>query len=475
MLQELDFSRCHVVVVGDVMLDRYWEGDAFRISPEAPVPVVKVENMHDRVGGAANVALNVRALGAKTTLIGSVGVDEAADTLTTLLQDARVIPALIRIPGERTTLKLRVLGRHQQLIRLDFETPYRGGTGKVLDALMAIGDNIDVLILSDYAKGILAEPSVLMEYAQSRGIKVLVDPKRQDVEAYRGAHYLTPNLAEFEAIVGPCETQAILETKGTVLLKALSLDGLLVTQGSQGMTLFEAEGATTHIPTEAKEVFDITGAGDTVIAVWGAMLAAGATALAGARLANTAAGLSVARLGTATVTLEELQWTAIGEIVSVLQLKKLIHMRRMQQQKIVMTNGCFDILHAGHVTYLKQARALGDCLIVAVNDDDSVRRLKGDTRPVNTLAYRMQILAALACVDYVVAFSEDTPENVIATILPDFLVKGGDYTPDQIAGGRQVVENGGCIKIVPLMNPEDCSTTSILARSTNKIPMGEVV
>lgn len=360
----------------------------------------------------------------------------------------------------RTTLKLRVIGRHQQLIRLDFEDKRAWSAAILLEKLKLVLEQADVLILSDYAKGVLSEPERIIHYAKERGVKVLVDPKRADLQAYAGAYCLTPNRHEFETAVGTCSDRHELEEKGKALLKSLQLEALLVTQGSQGMTLIEAT-QTTHINAQAREVFDVTGAGDTVIAILAAMLAAKQSITLSAQLANIGAGIVVGKLGTATVSKEELTCSERG-ILSFPALREEINVRRRRGDKVVMTNGCFDVLHAGHVTYLKQARALGDCLIVAVNDDDSVKRLKGVSRPVNTLIHRLQVLAELQSVDYVVPFSEDTPENIIADILPDILVKGGDYTPSQIAGGKQVLANGGQIKIIDLV--PDCSTTRTLKK-----------
>lgn len=469
MLTCPDFSHCRIIVLGDVMLDRYWHGDTSRISPEAPVQVVKIEQSEERVGGAANVALNVSALGAQTTLLGAVGEDESGKTLSTCLKQKHVDCKFIHSSKIRTTLKLRVLGRHQQLIRLDFEDKHPWPAQEFITRLEPIIANADILILSDYAKGVLSQPSALIQYARAHGVKVLVDPKNADLSVYQGASLLTPNLSEFEAAVGVCHTELDIEQKGKKLVEDLNLEALLVTRGSQGMTLIQATGAIDHIPSQAREVFDITGAGDTVIAVLAASMAAQLPLLQSAKLANIAAGISVGKLGTATITCEELRAelkpTFVRDdlgIFSAARLVKEVEKRKKLGHKVVMTNGCFDILHAGHVNYLKQARALGDCLIIAVNDDESVSRLKGPTRPVNTLEHRLQVLAALACVDYVVAFSHDTPEDLIATILPDILVKGGDYTPEQIAGAKQVIANGGKVEIMPLI--AGCSTTRTLEK-----------
>jgi len=451
-----------VIVMGDAMLDRYWHGDTSRISPEAPVPVVHIEAQEERVGGAANVAVNVQALGIVTTFIGVVGEDEAGETLQKLLGKTGVQCALIKALVQ-TTLKLRVLGRHQQLIRLDFERKTPWPAEKMVTQLASVAEKVDVLILSDYAKGVLAYPQDIIAYARERGMKIVVDPKHADLNIYRGAHVLTPNLGEFEAMVGSCKTDKEIEIKGLTLVKALGLEGLLVTRGSKGMSLIESDQCVTHIPAKAKEVFDVTGAGDTVIAVLAASLAEKKTLLEAAQLANVAAGISVGRLGTATVTKAELQAALLAkENHSVETLLVEIQRRKAKGEKIVMTNGCFDILHAGHVTYLKQARALGDCLIVAVNSDASVSRLKGPSRPINPLAHRMDILSALACVDYVIDFDEPTPQKLIAALLPTILVKGGDYKVEQIAGAKEVIQEGGEVKILPFV--PGCSTTTILDR-----------
>lgn len=477
-----DFSRCKIIVIGDVMLDRYWHGDTSRISPEAPVPVVRIEQDEERVGGAANVAVNVQSLSVQTTLISVIGKDETGGKLQGLLKEKGVQCRLIESLRHNTTLKLRVLGRHQQLIRLDFESNHPCSLEQILESLEQLISSADILILSDYAKGVLANPKPLIECARRHGVKVLVDPKNADLSVYQGANILTPNLSEFEAAVGPCNNTAEIEKNALNLVEQLGLDALLVTRGSQGMSLIQADKPARHICAKAKEVFDITGAGDTVIAVLAACLAAGTPIEEASEMANIAAGIAVGRLGTATITREELQ-AALGAaenvslekgVTSLTTLLPEIARRKVRNEKIVFTNGCFDVLHAGHVTYLQQARALGDCLVVAVNDDDSVRRLKGQTRPINPLPERLQVLAALACVDYVISFSEDTPLNVIEQVLPHILVKGGDYTPEEVVGGTKVINHGGKIKILPFV--PGCSTTSMLERvNKGKVQSGEVL
>ena len=464
-----DFSTARVLVVGDVMLDRYWHGDTGRISPEAPVPVVRVGQIEERPGGAANVAFNIGALEGSSVLLALTGDDEAADRLQHSLAGARVDCRFQRQPGVPTITKLRVISRHQQLIRLDFESPLDGvdrrGFDAAFDAALA---EVDVVILSDYAKGTLRDPASLIARARRAGRRVLVDPKHKDFSVYRGATLLTPNFGEFEAAAGPCPDEETLEHKARQLLRDCELEALLVTRGEQGMSLFRIDAPALHLATQAREVFDVTGAGDTVISVLAAALAAGAEMPVATALANLGAGIVVGKLGTATVSIPELRRALHGldqaaQIpMSEARLKVLVGDARAHGERIVFTNGCFDILHAGHVAYLQQARKLGDRLIVAVNDDASVAALKGPTRPVNPLAQRMAVLAGLAAVDWVVPFSEDTPERLIRELLPDVLVKGGDYRPEQIAGADAVQANGGEVVVLDFL--DGCSTSAIVKR-----------
>ena len=464
-----DFSHAHVLVAGDVMLDRYWHGATSRISPEAPVPVVRVQTDELRVGGAGNVALNITALGAGATLAALVGEDEAAETLRSQLASGRVVSKLLATAESRTITKLRVLSRHQQLIRLDFEdafpaTAAEAMPGAVVSALAGAG----ALVLSDYAKGALTQAEPMIAAARAAGVPVVVDPKGTDFGRYRGASVLTPNLAEFEAVVGACADDAVLVQRGEALRDELSLDALLITRSERGMTLLERGQPPLHLPTQAREVFDVTGAGDTVVAVLAAGLAAGLGLPQATQLANLAAGVVVGKLGTATVSLEELRAAMqahaplLTGVIDEMALIRRIGQAKAAGERVVMTNGCFDILHPGHITYLQQARALGDRLIVAVNTDDSVRRLKGETRPINALETRMFMLAALSAVDWVVPFAEDTPERLICALKPDILVKGGDYRVDDIAGGACVMAAGGDVKILSFVDGH--STTGMIAR-----------
>lgn len=463
-----DFAKVRLLVAGDVMLDRYWYGSTSRISPEAPVPVVAIGSREDRLGGAANVALGLAALGVQTRLYGMAGQDEAGETLRGLLEKSGIRAELQHSPLRPTITKLRVISHQQQMIRLDFEAEADASAALPLAPFQAQLAEVDAVVLSDYAKGALHSVQELIAAARAAGKPVLVDPKQQDFGVYRGATLITPNRHEFERAVGRCRSEAELVAKGEALLEEMDWQALLLTRGEEGMTLLQHEGEPLTIPAQAHEVFDVTGAGDTVIAVVAAAVAAGLELKGAAALANLAAGIAVGKLGTATVSLAELEHAASlpqphkstqGVVGEAALLKQLIASKR-RGERIVMTNGCFDILHPGHVAYLEEARRLGDRLIVAVNDDASVQRLKGPERPINPLEHRSAVLAGLAAVDWVVPFSEDTPARLIEAVAPDVLVKGGDYTVEQIAGHESVLARGGEVKILPFL--EAHSTTGII-------------
>lgn len=461
------FSQARVLVVGDVMLDRYWHGGTSRISPEAPVPVVRVESTEDRPGGAANVAVNVLSLGGQATILGLTGDDADARALERLLRQRGAQVEFVRVAGVPTITKLRVISRNQQLIRLDFEdATLQSDQQTLLERFKALLPDADVVVLSDYGKGVLRQAQEFIQAARMAGKPVLVDPKSRDFSIYRGASVITPNRGEFEAVVGACGSDEELAAKGLRLLDALGLEALLITRGEEGMTLLRAGHEPLHLPAQAREVFDVTGAGDTVISVLASGLAAGLELPEAMVLANAAAGIVVGKLGTASVTAAELRQSLFEAhhngrgVVSEEELVQLVEAARARGETIVMTNGCFDILHAGHVAYLQQAASLGQRLIVAVNDDDSVRRLKGAERPINPLEHRMAVLAGLAAVDWVTSFSEDTPERLISRILPDVLVKGGDYRVEDIAGARCVQENGGTVVVLDYV--DGLSTTRVI-------------
>lgn len=460
-----DFSKVRVLVAGDLMLDRYWHGATSRISPEAPVAVVRVENEEGRPGGAGNVALNVAALGGQVTLLGLTGDDETGRLLERRLAERGVSCRFDRLERFATITKLRVISRHQQLIRLDFEDGFPGYDSA--DLLADFERQLawaDAVVLSDYAKGTLRAVPRFIELGRAAGKPILVDPKGDDFSRYRGATLLTPNLAEFEAVVGRCADEATLGERGLRLMDDLALDALLVTRGEHGMTLFKKGESAQHLPAQAREVYDITGAGDTVIAVLAAGLAAGLPMEGATALANTAAGVVVGKLGTATVTPQELHAASRGPVTrGVLDEEALVAAvaaARAGGETVVFTNGCFDILHAGHVSYLEEASRLGDRLVVAVNVDATVRELKGAGRPVNPLASRLRVLAALGCVDWVVPFAEATPERLVCRLRPDVLVKGGDHDPATIAGADCVRAAGGKVCVVTYVDGH--STTRII-------------
>jgi D-beta-D-heptose 7-phosphate kinase/D-beta-D-heptose 1-phosphate adenosyltransferase len=461
------FDHARVLVVGDVMLDRYWHGVSSRISPEAPVPVVNVGLTEDRPGGAANVALNLAALGCQVSLVGVIGDDEAGRILEQRLRATPIHIDFHKSLSKPTVTKLRVISRHQQLLRMDFEEKYLfEDSSAVIDKTEALLANVDVLLLSDYAKGSLQDCQRLILLARQRGIPVLVDPKSNNYQHYASATMLTPNFHEFETVVGACATEQDLINKGLELISELKLDALLVTRGEQGMTLLRSGYAELHLPARAREVFDVTGAGDTVIAALAGALAAGELMPEAVAISNLAAGIVVGKLGTATVSAHELRSAIYAEqgiecgVVTEDQLLLALMDVRANCEKIVFTNGCFDIIHAGHVGYLEEARKQGVRLVVAVNSDASVKRLKGEGRPINNLERRMAVLAGLESVDWVVSFDDDTPERLIERIKPDVLVKGGDYREDQVVGAPIVKAYGGVIKVLSFF--ENCSTTSIV-------------
>ena len=465
------FEQARLLVAGDVMLDRYWQGATARISPEAPVPVVQVEQSDDRPGGAANVALNLASLGATAELTGIVGQDDNAGLLEGRLHQSGVETRFHASADCPTITKLRVMSRNQQLIRLDFEEPLTTELGFTQAYTEALAE-ANLVILSDYAKGTLSDIQPLIQQARQAGKKVLIDPKGKDYSRYRQATLLTPNLSELEAVVGPCKDQAQLEQKAEALRRELELEALLVTLSEKGMLLLREGEAPVHLPTRAQEIFDVTGAGDTVIAVLGLALASGHAYPEAMMLANLAAGLVVAKPGTATVSIAEL-YTALHNdklieygVLSAETLAEVVKAAQARGEKVVMTNGCFDLLHAGHVAYLEEARQLGDRLIVAVNSDASVSRLKGPARPINPLERRMRVLAGLQAVDWVVAFDEDTPAALIRQLLPDLLVKGGDYQPEQIAGADAVLKAGGEVQVLAFV--DGVSTTAMVRSILDK-------
>ncbi|EGW23015.1 bifunctional D-glycero-beta-D-manno-heptose-7-phosphate kinase/D-glycero-beta-D-manno-heptose 1-phosphate adenylyltransferase HldE [Methylobacter tundripaludum] len=464
-----EFGQARIIVIGDVMLDRYWSGQAARISPEAPVPVVRVKTIEDRVGGAGNVALNIAKLGGKVTLLAVVGDDAEGDALRRLLEAEGVVCDFVVEQEIRSICKLRVMAQHQQLIRIDFEeTSLKFDSDALLSRLVKHLPENNTVVFSDYGKGTLADVSTYIIEAKQAGIKVLVDPKGADYQCYAHADLITPNLSELQTVVGVAGNEDDLIEKGRALLKQYQIPTLLLTRGEAGMTLIQ-DAQVHSLPAQAKDVFDVTGAGDTVIAVMALAVALDMALYDAMYLANLAGGIVVGKLGTSTVSMQELTRAMHGDrdsqygIVSEDELARIMVGAKAHDERIIMTNGCFDLLHAGHVTYLQQAKALGERLVVAVNSDASVRQLKGESRPINGLQERMTVLAALACVDWVVSFEEETPERLYCRLLPDVIVKGGDYSSEQVAGGDCVIRAGGEVKILQFVDGQ--STTAMIKKA----------
>ena len=464
-----------IAVVGDVMLDVYVWGDVRRISPDAPVPVVDVRRRSHGCGGAANVAVNLAVAGARVALVGATGADHERDLVLALLAEHGIAAdGLIADPARRTTTKTRVLARGQQLVRLDHEdrAPLGGPPRAALDAALdaALGD-ARAVVVSDYAKGVVDRETVARAVAGARrrspAIPVIVDPKSADFGIYAGCTAITPNRAEAEAASGRrIESDEDVAAAAARLHEAADASLVLLTRGERGLSLSRRDGAVTHVAAGAREVFDVTGAGDTVLAYFTLGLAGGATPENAAALANAAAGVAVGKVGAGPVRPHE-ALAALGaagggpsKILDARQAVARAAHERSLGKRIVFTNGCFDLLHAGHVQLLEQARALGDFLVVALNSDASVTRLKGAGRPLVGEADRTRLLAALDAVGCVVVFDEDTPLGLIRAIRPDVLVKGGDYRPETIVGASEVAGWNGRVATIPLVAGR--STTALL-------------
>lgn len=473
------FRAARVLVLGDAMLDRYVYGTVDRMSPEAPIPVLRIESMRAMPGGAGNVARNVAALGAKAVLVGVVGDDAAGAELGELLgRQAGVDARLIAAAGRPTTVKTRYIAGRQQLLRADAEhtAPANGAlAARLLDAVRAALANVDVVVLSDYAKGVLADPVLAetIKLARAAGKPVIADPKSPHFGRYRGATLLTPNRLELAtATRRACDDDDACAAAAAAAIAESGVEALLATRGERGMTLARAGKPPVHLAAEAREVFDVSGAGDTVVATIAVALAAGAGLVEAAELANLAAGIAVAKLGTAVVHPVDLIGAVHAHAVLATEakvvaletaLERVAHWRS-RGERIGFTNGCFDLIHPGHVSLLAQARAACDRLIVGLNADASVRRLKGPDRPVQNETARGVVLASLASVDLVVPFEEDTPIELIRALRPDVLVKGADYRLDQVVGADVVQAYGGRVLLAELLTGH--STSSTIARAT---------
>jgi D-beta-D-heptose 7-phosphate kinase/D-beta-D-heptose 1-phosphate adenosyltransferase len=481
VIEEIEqrWATKRLLVVGDVMLDKYIWGEVGRISPEAPVPVVRATHQSHQPGGAANVAMNLCRLGAQAEVIGFTGADEDERLLAEGLRANSITPRFVVSSGFPTITKQRILGGRQQMLRLDSE---RLGArsdddyARLLETVLAQLPGCDAVVLSDYAKGALT-PQVcqtIIQAARAQGTPVLVDPKSADFSRYRGATTICPNLNELSAAVhrDARELKPLLEA-AEALVPELGIDFLTATLGEKGIALLRA-GSCTLAPAVARQVFDVSGAGDTVIAVLALCLASGLRPESAVELANVAAGIVVGKVGTVPVERHELiaalapQIALQGEdkVVTREELVRRTALWKANGERVVFTNGCFDLLHIGHITVLEQARRFGDRLIVAINSDASVRELKGSSRPIVGERERGRVLAALAAVDAVVVFGEPTPLEVILESRPDVIVKGGDYAVETVVGASEVMAWGGQVKIIPIV--EGFSTTRLIAKSTAK-------
>lgn len=473
-------TRQTVLCVGDLMLDEFVYGDVSRISPEAPAPVILARRSEINIGGAGNVARNIASLGGSCIFVGLIGDDEAGNTLETAFSQYDGIEAhLIRDPSRPTTRKMRFVSDHfaTHMLRADWEDAAPASIAieqQLLDAIMPQIARADIVLLSDYAKGVLTASLIraVIDAAKAQAKRVIVDPKSTNFSIYRGATLLTPNRKEFaEATRGRAGTQTEIAQSAQEIVARIDCEALLVTQSEDGMTLVPRDGQAIHVPALPVKVRDVSGAGDTVVAALALVLAAEADWDSALRIANAAAAVAVSKTGTATVTQAELRrailphafLAAETKIASLDDLASHVSEWRDQGLRIGFTNGCFDILHPGHVKVLTAARGLCDRLIVGLNSDNSVRRLKGDDRPVQDERARAEVLAALEAVDLVVLFEDDTPLDLIAKINPSVLVKGGDYTREQVVGHEIVTAHGGDVVLIDILQGH--STTSLVQRA----------
>jgi D-beta-D-heptose 7-phosphate kinase / D-beta-D-heptose 1-phosphate adenosyltransferase len=473
-------KQLKVLVVGDLIYDEFIWGDVQRISPEAPVQVVEWKADNDALGGAANVANNLAALGCHVYMSGIVGNDEKGARVIELLKEKGIEhKGVIRDKNRPTSNKTRIIAQNQQILRIDKENK-NSITEEIEKKLCRYAEKIvseiDGIICSDYLKGVLTENIIgcLVKEARKQGKMIIADPKGTDYSKYKGINVLTPNKLELEnASHIKIVDNGDLKRAAGLICEQCDSDAILVTRGKEGMSLFEKNGELCHIPTEAREVFDVTGAGDTAISLFGIALFSGASKQEASKLATIGAGIVVAKVGTSVVKKEEIEHflkeneVLIGnKILGIKELKYILNSKRNEGNKIVFTNGCFDILHVGHIQYLQKAMEFGDLLVLGLNDDDSVRKLKGPKRPLINQDERANILAALDCIDYIALFSELTPENIIKEVMPDILVKGGDYLPKDVVGKDIVESYGGRVEIVPFI--EGYSTSSIVKKIIDK-------
>lgn len=476
-LLEGGFGQLKVLVAGDIMLDRYIHGEVDRISPEAPVPVIRHAQRYERAGGAANVAMNLAGLGCQTFLAGFWGNDTEQTELTSIMQGAGIDTSGVVASSLPTISKTRIVGRTQQLLRLDIESRDKHPDIEaqcLLERAAELAGRVDAVILSDYAKGALSKAlcEAVIQAARAAGVPVLADPKTPDFGKYAGATTVCPNLGELSiaTAVPAHETEALLAAAQTLVV-VHDFEFLTVTMSEKGISVLRPD-STFHSPARAQEVFDVSGAGDTVIATLAASLAGGLKIETAVELANLAAGVVVGKVGTVPIARHELialltpstGLTAGDKILDLERIQKRVAEWRASGETIVFTNGCFDLLHVGHITLLEDCRRFGSKLVLGLNADASIGRLKGPTRPIVGERERARVMAALAAVDAVVLFEEDTPMELIRGIRPNVLVKGGDYTVETVVGHEEVLASGGRVEIVPTV--EGFSTTNIVKKLT---------
>lgn len=528
---EKNFANSKVLVVGDVMLDQYWHGLATRISPEAPVPVVHVKQTENRIGGSGNVAANIAALGANSTLLGMVGCDEEANILSELLKSKNIKNECLKVDDCPTIVKLRILSGNQQLLRLDKENKFESVSKKeILDKFSKLLSFVDVVVFSDYAKGTLTYIKDLIKIATVKKIPVIVDPKLKDFGYYSGADIITPNLREFEEIVGVCNNENEIIEKGLRLIKEFNFKVMIVTRGSQGMTIIKNNQDYSHVPALSSEVYDVTGAGDTVVSTIAVAISNKIPIEQAAFMASVAAGIVVGKVGTSVVGIDELKFkinnviqdikaqtinnqlkeysndilnnhqktqvkketqiqhnkskildsissinnSSMFDVQEIDKLIKVIQFCQKQGETIVFVNGCFDVLHYGHIRLLEKAKLCGDKLVLGINSDEYIKSKKGKMRPIHNLQQRMEVLSNIKAVDWVIPFYEDTPGKLVELLNPDVLVKNKtsfprvEDIPDN-EGAAFVLKNGG--KVYLLSETTDCSSSEII----NKINTQEEV
>jgi D-beta-D-heptose 7-phosphate kinase/D-beta-D-heptose 1-phosphate adenosyltransferase len=462
-------NKLQTLIIGDIILDEYWFGDSNRISPEAPIPVVNINSKDFRLGGAGNVVLNFSEINPNVTLVSSVGKDVDGKIIEKILKEKKIKSYLKKINIGKSIKKLRVFSGHHQMMRLDFESDKKNYKIKLDQKLKKEINKSKLILLSDYRKGALIEIKKIIKYAKSKSKLIIIDPKGSDFSKYKHASIITPNMSEFIEVVGKVNSKNQLIEKARALILKNNLTGILVTRGKDGMT-FVTKDKVIHKNAITQNVYDVTGAGDTVIATFSAYLVSGKNYEESMEMANIAASTVIKKIGTATVNKKEIEeiYENKNEILNTkfyssnsMILKKIKAIKE-KKMKIVMTNGCFDILHAGHIHLLKNAKKLGDFMIVAINSDKSVKSLKGKKRPINNLAARIEMLEALSIVDLVVVFKEQTPLKIIKMISPDVLVKGGDYKINEIVGKDFMKSKNGKIKIIK--TKKGYSTTKLLLK-----------